>query len=106
MTGLLFFEIPRFRWLILIAAGRLRTVGDSLVVILRYHIFGEIVRTAGPEHERVHADAHVLAFGFDAFPYEHAGTLDAVYCTGLRINLEAVVTRTGACLRYPICEDQ
>lgn len=69
------------------------------MVVLRYHIFGEIVRTAGPEHERVHADAHVLSLGFDTFPYEHTGTLYSVYRTGLRINLEAAVTRTGVCMR-------
>lgn len=96
----------RFRWLILIATARLRTVGHSLMVVLRYHIVGEVVRAARPEHERVHADAHMLALGFDAFPHEHTGAFDSVHRAGLRRDLKVLTSaaRCGAC--YPVYEDQ
>lgn len=96
-------RLPWPWWFILPTGRRARrfrpiAANKRLVLVaaatLRYHIFGQIVRTAGPEHELIHAHAHVLALGFDAFPYEHAGTVDAVHRAGLRVDL-VVVTRTG-----------
>lgn len=48
----------------------------SIFYVLRHHdVFGQIVRTARTEHERVHAHANMLALRFDALPHEHAGAL-------------------------------
>lgn len=100
----------RFRWLILIATARLRTVGHSLMVVLRYHIVGEVVRAARAKHERVHAHAHMLALGFDAFPHKHAGAFDSVDRARLRGDLEVAVLTSGTAgrcaMRYPVYGDQ
>lgn len=80
------------------------------MVVLRYHIVGEVVRAARAEHERVHAHAHMLALGFDAFPHEHTGAFDSVDRARLRGDLKVVVLTSGGtagrCPRYPVYGDQ